>query len=82
MDSINKKCNRYQRFGLPTIAKTFGFYPYFNVITSEQEPVVNMGDKQIIMLGSNNYLGMTAKSEVKKAAINALEKYGTGTTGS
>jgi 8-amino-7-oxononanoate synthase len=82
MDSINKKCKRYQRFGLPTIAKTFGFYPYFNVITSEQEPVVKMEEKEIIMLGSNNYLGMTANSKVKKSAIEAIEKYGSGTTGS
>jgi len=82
MDSINKKCNRYQIFGLPTIAKTFGFYPYFNVISSEQESIVNMDGKEIIMLGSNNYLGMTANSKVKKSAIKAIEKYGTGTTGS
>lgn len=82
MDSINKKCNRYQIFGLPTIAKTFGFYPYFQVITSEQEPIVKMNNKEIIMLGSNNYLGMTANPEVKKSAMNAIEKYGTGTTGS
>jgi 8-amino-7-oxononanoate synthase len=82
MDSINKKCRRYQTFGLPTIAKTFGFYPYFNVINSEQEPVVMMDEKEIIMLGSNNYLGMSANSKVKKAAIEAIEKYGSGTTGS
>jgi 8-amino-7-oxononanoate synthase len=82
MDSINKKCNKYQRFGLPTIAKTFGFYPYFNVISSEQEPIVKMDEKEIIMLGSNNYLGMTANSKVKKSAIDAIEKYGSGTTGS
>lgn len=82
MDSFNKKCRKYQRFGLPTIAKTFGFYPYFNVINSEQEPIVRMDDKEIIMLGSNNYLGMTANSIVKKSAIDAIEKYGSGTTGS
>jgi len=79
---INKKCNKYQRFGLPTIAKTFGFYPYFNIIYSEQEPVVNMAEREVIMLGSNNYLGMTANPDVKKAAINAINKYGSGTTGS
>jgi len=82
MVSFNKKCRKYQRFGLPTIAKTFGFYPYFNVINSEQEPIVRMDDKEIIMLGSNNYLGMTANSIVKKSAIDAIEKYGSGTTGS
>ena len=82
MDDYTKKCKKYQRFGLPTIAKTFGFYPYFNVITSEQEPIVTMDGKDIIMLGSNNYLGMTANPIVKKAAMTAIEKYGSGTTGS
>jgi 8-amino-7-oxononanoate synthase len=82
MNIVHKKCRRYQRFGLPTIAKTLGFYPYFNQIQSEQEPVVNMNGKDIIMLGSNNYLGMTANEEVKRKAINAIEELGTGTTGS
>jgi len=82
MNVINKKCKRYQRFGLPTIAKTFGFYPYFNEIYSEQEPVVNMDGKEVIMLGSNNYLGMTANQTVKKKAVEAIDKLGTGTTGS
>jgi 8-amino-7-oxononanoate synthase len=79
---INKKCKKYQRFGLPTIAKTFGFYPYFNIIYSEQEPIVNMEEREVIMLGSNNYLGMTSNSIVKKAATDAIDKYGSGTTGS
>jgi 8-amino-7-oxononanoate synthase len=82
MNVINKKCKRYQRFGLPTIAKTLGFYPYFNQIQSEQEPVVNMDGKEIIMLGSNNYLGMTANPQVKKNAMDAIENLGSGTTGS
>ncbi len=82
MNIVHKKCIRYQRFGLPTIAKTLGFYPYFNQIQSEQEPVVKMNGKDIIMLGSNNYLGMTAKEEVKRKAIKTIEELGTGTTGS
>jgi 8-amino-7-oxononanoate synthase len=41
-----------------------------------------MNEKEIIMLGSNNYLGMTANPKVKKSAIKAIEKYGSGTTGS
>lgn len=81
-NSINKKCRRYQRIGLPTIAKTFGFYPYFNIIYSEQEPIVNMDEREVIMLGSNNYLGMTANPYVKEASIKAINKYGSGTTGS
>ena len=81
-NSINKKCKKYQRYGLPTIAKTFGFYPYFNIIYSEQEPIVNMGEREVIMLGSNNYLGMTANPIVKKAAVDSINKYGSGTTGS
>ena len=82
MNLILKKCKKYKRSGEPTIAKRLGLYPYFKPISSEQGPIVYMADKEVIMLGSNNYLGMTGKKEVKKKAVEALEKYGVGTTGS
>ncbi|RLF39589.1 MAG: 8-amino-7-oxononanoate synthase [Thermoplasmata archaeon] len=82
MNVILKKCIKYDRFGPPTKAKLLGLYPYFNIISSEQGPVVTMADREVIMLGSNNYLGMTGNPEVKKKAAEALEKYGVGTTGS
>lgn len=82
MNVILKKCKKYRRFGLPTKAKIMGLYPYFNPISSEQGPIVTMDGKEVIMLGSNNYLGMTGNPKVKKKAIEAVEKYGVGTTGS
>ncbi|MCW8984586.1 MAG: pyridoxal phosphate-dependent aminotransferase family protein [Thermoanaerobaculales bacterium] len=59
-----------------------GFYPYFRMIASGQDPVVTMNGQQVIMLGSNNYLGLTNHPEIKQAAAAALESYGTGTAGS
>jgi 8-amino-7-oxononanoate synthase len=82
MSKFFKKCNRYFRFGEPTVAKNLGIYPYFHQIHGEQNPVVQMDDKDIIMLGSNNYLGMTSHPKVKQAAIDAIETYGVGSTGS
>jgi 8-amino-7-oxononanoate synthase len=56
--------------------------PYFRLLTSEAGPVVEMEGRETIMLGSNNYLGLTADPRVKAAAHDALERYGTGLTGS
>ena len=50
--------------------------------TSEAGPVVEMEGRETIMLGSNNYLGLTGDPRVKAAARDALERYGTGLTGS
>ncbi|GMT48253.1 MAG: 2-amino-3-ketobutyrate CoA ligase [bacterium] len=59
-----------------------GLYPYFRVIESAQDPVVCSNGKNMIMVGSNNYLGLTNDPRVKEAAIKAIEKYGTGCAGS
>jgi len=59
-----------------------GLYPYFRIIESAQDPVVYMNGKRMIMVGSNNYLGLTNDPRVKEAAINAVKKYGTGCAGS
>jgi 8-amino-7-oxononanoate synthase len=59
-----------------------GIYPYFRVIESAQEPVVTMNGSSVIMLGSNNYLGLANHPEIKTAAARALETYGSGTAGS
>ncbi len=59
-----------------------GLYAYFRTISSAQDPVVTMAGREVIMLGSNNYLGLTNHPEVKAAAAAALERYGTGTAGS
>ncbi len=62
--------------------RSVGLYPYFRVIESGQDPVVIMDGQRVIMLGSNNYLGLTNHPEIKAAAARALETYGTGTAGS
>ncbi len=59
-----------------------GAYNFFRVIESAQENTVRYKGHEIIMLGSNNYLGLTNHPRVKEAAANAITKYGTGTAGS
>jgi 8-amino-7-oxononanoate synthase len=63
-------------------AKEGDLLPYFRVLTSQAGPVVEMEGRETIMLGSNNYLGLTTDERVKQAAREALESYGTGVTGS
>jgi len=62
--------------------KASGYYPYFRPIEENEGPVVQIEGKKVIMAGSNNYLGLTAHPKVKEAAIKAIEKYGTGCSGS
>lgn len=82
MRKFFSKVNNYSRFGAPAQAKMLKIYPYFKVITSEQGPRVTMDENEVLMLGSNNYLGMTTHPAVRQAAIEAIEYYGVGTTGS
>ncbi|NLW01693.1 MAG: aminotransferase class I/II-fold pyridoxal phosphate-dependent enzyme [Clostridiaceae bacterium] len=59
-----------------------GIYPYFHALESGQDTEVVMEGRRTIMIGSNNYLGLTSDPRVKEAARKALEKYGTGCSGS
>ena len=61
---------------------SMGLYPYFRPIDSDQDTEVTIGGQKILMMGSNNYLGLTNHPEVKQAAIKAIERYGTGCAGS
>lgn len=61
---------------------SLGLYPYFRVIESAQDPEVFINGRRMIMVGSNNYLGLTNHPKVKEAAIEAIKKYGTGCAGS
>jgi 8-amino-7-oxononanoate synthase len=63
-------------------AKQGDLLPYFRILTSQAGPVVEMEGRETIMLGSNNYLGLTTDERVKQGARDALEAYGTGVTGS
>ena len=56
--------------------------PYFHVLTSPAMPVVEMEGAERIMLGSNNYLGLTGDERVMQGAEDALHRFGTGLTGS
>lgn len=74
-----QKCRDFTR---ADEVKAAGLYPYFRPVEENEGPVVQIEGRKIIMAGSNNYLGLTAHPEVKAAAINAIEKYGTGCSGS
>jgi len=63
-------------------AREMGIYPYFHALQSRQDKEVIMEGKRRIMLGSNNYLGLTTNPEVMEAGVKAVEQYGTGCSGS
>ncbi len=63
-------------------AKAAGIYPYFKVISRLDGPHVTVDGHDMIMIGSNNYLGLTKHPRVREAAIKALERYGTSCSGS
>jgi 8-amino-7-oxononanoate synthase len=73
---------RAERFTAASEVRKMGLYPYFRPIESDQDTEVIIQGKRVLMMGSNNYLGLTNHPEVKKAAINAVNMYGTGCAGS
>ncbi len=76
---LNKACTRYTA---PQEAISKGIYPYYKPIESEQSTVVTIGGKQVLMFGSNSYLGLANDPRLKEAAIEAVKKYGTSCSGS
>jgi 8-amino-7-oxononanoate synthase len=62
--------------------KAAGYYPYFRPIEENEGPEVMIEGRKMVMAGSNNYHGLTADPRVKAAALRAVEKYGTGCSGS
>lgn len=79
MTDIFEKCIKF------TAARDLqqaGLYPFFRVIESAQDPEVLINGRKLIMVGSNNYLGLTNHPKVKEAALEAVRKYGTGCAGS
>jgi 8-amino-7-oxononanoate synthase len=63
-------------------AKEAGIYPYFIPLSDTEATEVVIGDHRLIMIGSNNYLGLTTHPKVRQAAIEATQRYGTSCTGS
>ena len=59
-----------------------GLYPYFHALETGQDTEVIIEGIKTVMIGSNNYLGLTSDPRVKKAAIEAVEKFGSGCSGS
>jgi len=66
----------------PQKVERMGIYPFFRMIESDQDTVVTMKGKKVLMFGSNSYMGLTNHPKIKEAAIKATEKYGTGCAGS
>ena len=76
---LNKICAEYT---LADEVKAMGLYPYYRPIESGQDPVVKMQGKDVMMFGSNSYLGLSDDPRLKEAAIEAIRKYGTSCSGS
>ncbi len=63
-------------------ATEVGMYPYFRALSHSEGVTATFEGKEVVMLGSNNYLGLTTDPRVKQAAIDAIKHYGTSVTGS
>jgi 8-amino-7-oxononanoate synthase len=63
-------------------AKEMGIYPYFQPLQNSEGTTAWINGKEVIMIGSNNYLGLTTHPAVRQAAMDAIETYGTSCTGS
>lgn len=79
MKPLQAKLSKYTA---PQETKAAGVYPYFRAISSEQDPVVIINGKKVLMFGSNCYTGLVNDPRIKEAAIEATRKYGTGCAGS
>lgn len=79
---MNVLKERISKFTYAEELKSQGFYPYFREIGSNQDTKVIINGQDVLMFGSNSYLGLTNHPKVKEAAKAAVEKYGTGCAGS
>jgi 8-amino-7-oxononanoate synthase len=73
---------KFALYDAPQKAIEAGIYPYFREISSDQDTVVTISGKKVLMVGANSYLGLTNHPKIKEAAINAIKSYGTGCAGS
>lgn len=76
---IFMKCSEYTAADR---AREAGLYPYFIPLTNNEGTEARIGDHHLIMIGSNNYLGLTVHPKVRQAAMDAVAVYGTSCTGS
>lgn len=63
-------------------AEAQGILPFFREVDGEIGPTASVGGRRVVMLGSNNYLGLTTDERVRRAAVDAVDRFGTGVTGS
>ncbi len=73
---------KFAKFTQPNEIRAAGVYPYFRPLGSRQDVEVIMEGKRRIMLGSNNYLGLTTDPEIVEAGLRTLKEYGSGCSGS
>ena len=76
---LKQKMKAYDR---PQKVAAAGLYPFFRVIESEQDTEVTINGEQVLMFGSNSYLGLTTHPALKEASKSAIDKYGSGCAGS
>ena len=78
--SLFDKCNKFDR---PRKVRAAGLFPYFQEISASHDATeVTMEGRRVVMIGSNNYLGLTHHAAVKQAAHDAIDRFGTGCSGS
>ncbi len=82
MKDIFQKCREFAQFEDKIILQKTGRYPYFRPVSSAEEAEIIFEGRKLVMLGSNNYLGLTTHPKVIEAAVEATKKYGTGSCGS
>jgi len=76
---LYEKCHQFTE---AREAMKMGYYPYFIPLSDTEGTEVTINGRQLIMIGSNNYLGLTTHPKVREAAIEAIRQYGTSCTGS
>jgi 8-amino-7-oxononanoate synthase len=74
--------DKVKLFNRHLLLQSVELYPYFQKVEGNDGPIVRINGKEVIMAGSNNYLGLSADPRVKQASINAIQKYGTSNSGS
>jgi 8-amino-7-oxononanoate synthase len=79
MRILQRKCAHFTE---PQKIERMGIYPFFRMIESDQDTVVTMNGKKVLMFGSNSYMGLTNHPKIKEASKKAIDKYGTGCAGS
>jgi 8-amino-7-oxononanoate synthase len=79
---VFEKARNHERLAQLEAAKQHDLLPYFRLIESEAGPIMEVEGHEVVMLGSNNYLGLTGDSRVRDGAREALDRYGTALTGS